>query len=249
MTYPLRVANPAVGAPLARVDGPLKVTGGARYAADNPVADFVHAVLVCSTVASGSVDRIDTGAAAGIVGRAAHPHRLSRRRSCPTTSSRVAFFGQPVAVVVAETLEAAVHGAALVEVRYTSGAQLTDIDAPQAVPQPGQQPEGLLARRSGRRVAHRRRRQRQPVRHRAQQPQSDGTALDRRALGRRPADRVGQGAVHRLGSAGAREGARRARRQRPRDLAVRRRRIRQCRPDLAASAVGVVRGHGRCGAR
>ena len=78
MTYPLRLPTAAVGVPLARVDGPLKVTGGAHYAADNPVPDFVHAVLVCSTVASGSVDRIDSKAAA----------RASRgaARSSPTSA-------------------------------------------------------------------------------------------------------------------------------------------------------------------
>ena len=44
----------------------------------------------------------------------------------PYDIRRVAFFGQPVAVVVADTLEAATHGAALVEVRYTPGVQLTE---------------------------------------------------------------------------------------------------------------------------
>jgi xanthine dehydrogenase YagR molybdenum-binding subunit len=135
VTYPLRVPTSAVGAPLTRVDGPLKVTGGARFAADNPVSDLVHAVLVCSTVASGSVDRIDTGVAARSPGvlRILSDFRAVK---LPYDISRVAFFGQPVAVVVAETLEAATHGAALVEVRYTAGVQLTDIDSPQAIPEP-----------------------------------------------------------------------------------------------------------------
>jgi xanthine dehydrogenase YagR molybdenum-binding subunit len=55
----------------------------------------------------------------------------------PFDIRRVSFFGQPLAVVVAATLEAATHAASLVEVRYSSQPQLTDIDAPQAVPQPG----------------------------------------------------------------------------------------------------------------
>ena len=140
MTYPLRVANPAVGASLSRVDGPLKVTGKARYAADNPVPDFVHAVLVCSTVAAGTVDRIDAKAATR------HPGVLRILTDfgavkLPFDTRRVAFFGQPVAVVVAETLEAAAHGAALVDVRYRPGAQLVNIDAPQAVRQPGSNPD------------------------------------------------------------------------------------------------------------
>jgi xanthine dehydrogenase YagR molybdenum-binding subunit len=135
VTYPLRAATPTVGAPLTRVDGRLKVTGAARYAADNPVPDFLHAVLVCSTVASGTVARIDSGTAAR------HPDVLRILTNfsgveLPYDIRRVAFFGQPVAVVVAKTLEAAVHGAALVRVSYQPSAQLTDIDAPQAVSHP-----------------------------------------------------------------------------------------------------------------
>jgi xanthine dehydrogenase YagR molybdenum-binding subunit len=135
MSYPLRITTPSVGAPMSRVDGTLKVTGGARYAADNPAPDFVHAVLVCSTVASGSVDRIDAVAAKrspGVLRVLTDFHGLK----LPYDISRVAFFGQPVAVVVAETLEAATHGAALVDVHYSSAPQVTDIDAPQAVPKP-----------------------------------------------------------------------------------------------------------------
>ena len=135
MSYPLRITTPSVGAPMSRVDGTLKVTGGARYAADNPAPDFVHAVLVCSTVASGSVDRIDAAAAKrspGVLRVLTDFHGLK----LPYDISRVAFFGQPVAVVVAETLEAATHGAALVDVHYSSAPQVTDIDAPQAVPKP-----------------------------------------------------------------------------------------------------------------
>ena len=56
----------------------------------------------------------------------------------PYDPRQIAAFGQPVAVVIANTLEAASHAAALVEVRYDSTASLTDIDAPQAVPEPGQ---------------------------------------------------------------------------------------------------------------
>ncbi|MDT5078934.1 MAG: xanthine dehydrogenase YagR molybdenum-binding subunit [Mycobacterium sp.] len=136
MTRPLRVANPVVGSPLTRVDGPLKVTGAARYAADNPVPEFLHAVLVCSTIASGAVARIDSRAATG------HPDVLRILTNfsgvdLPYDIRRVAFFGQPVAVVVAKTLEAAAHGASMVRVSYSQGAQLTDIDAPQAIPHPG----------------------------------------------------------------------------------------------------------------
>ena len=53
----------AIGQPLSRVDGRLKVTGAARYAADIPIADLAYAVIVHSTIASGRTVRIDTTAA------------------------------------------------------------------------------------------------------------------------------------------------------------------------------------------
>ncbi|CAM4141104.1 Xanthine dehydrogenase molybdenum-binding subunit [Mycobacterium basiliense] len=136
MTHAIPAPQAACGQPISRVDGPLKVTGNARYAADNQLPGMVYAALVCSTVACGDVVRVDTGAAlrhgdvlavftdfAGI--------KLS------FDIRQVAFFGQPVAVVVARTLEAAAHGVTLVDVRYSPRAHLTDIDSPQAVARPG----------------------------------------------------------------------------------------------------------------
>jgi xanthine dehydrogenase YagR molybdenum-binding subunit len=136
VTYPQRVSAPTVGVATSRVDGPLKVTGAASYAADNPVPDFVHAALVCSTVATGSVQHIDSGAASRSPG-VTHVLTDFGRVTLPYDIRRVAFFGQPVAVVVGDTLEAAMHGATLVKVSYAAGGSVTDIDAPQAVPSPG----------------------------------------------------------------------------------------------------------------
>jgi xanthine dehydrogenase YagR molybdenum-binding subunit len=140
MTRPFRAGAAVVGQPMARVDGALKVTGRARYAADNPAPGLVHAVLVCSTVATGRVGHIDSGPARR------HPRVLAvltdfTAVKLPFDPGAIAFFGQPVAVVVAETLEAATHGATLVNVRYVGAPQLTDIDAPQAIPQPGHSQE------------------------------------------------------------------------------------------------------------
>ncbi|MDT5191266.1 MAG: xanthine dehydrogenase YagR molybdenum-binding subunit, partial [Mycobacterium sp.] len=119
MTQPVRGPAPVFGQPVVRVDGPLKVTGQARYAADNPLPNLVYGVLVCSTVARGSVERIDGTTAL------AHPDVLRvltdfSAVKLPFDPRQVAFFGQPVAMVVASTLEAAVHGASLVDVRYES---------------------------------------------------------------------------------------------------------------------------------
>jgi xanthine dehydrogenase YagR molybdenum-binding subunit len=135
MTRPLPAAVTS-GQPVTRVDGRLKVTGKALYAADNPAPDLVYAALVCSTVARGSVQRIDPAAAVrdgGVLrvltdfGGVKLPYDI-RQVSC---------FGQPVAVVVGTTLEAAMHGAALVDVRYQPAPQLTNVDAPQADQKPG----------------------------------------------------------------------------------------------------------------
>jgi xanthine dehydrogenase YagR molybdenum-binding subunit len=47
------------GQPVTRVDGRLKVTGKATYAADHAIPDHAYAALVCSTIARGTVERVD----------------------------------------------------------------------------------------------------------------------------------------------------------------------------------------------
>src|SRR5436309_15483292 len=54
-----------VGAPMDRVDGRLKVTGGARYAAEFSAPRLAHGVLHQSTIASGRIRDLDTAAAEG----------------------------------------------------------------------------------------------------------------------------------------------------------------------------------------
>lgn len=128
MTRPVALVS---GQPITRVDGRLKVTGKAMYAADNPTKDLLYAALVVSTVSRGAVEHIDPSAAAR--------HRGVLRVitdfagvKLPYDIRQVSCFGQPVAVVVAETLEVATHGASLVVVRYRTAPQITDVDAPQA---------------------------------------------------------------------------------------------------------------------
>jgi xanthine dehydrogenase YagR molybdenum-binding subunit len=135
MTRPL-VLPGFTGQPLTRVDGRLKVTGQATYAADTAVPDHLHAVLVCSTVARGRVVSMDTAAALR------HPAVVRvltefNGVTLPYQPREIAAFGQPVAVVIANTLEAASHAAALVDVQYDGAASLTDIDASQAISEPG----------------------------------------------------------------------------------------------------------------
>jgi xanthine dehydrogenase YagR molybdenum-binding subunit len=136
MTQALPAALIVSGQPITRVDGQLKVTGKAPYAADNHIPGLLYAALVCSTVASGGIDHVNTGAAL----RQRDVLRVLTDftgMKLPFDIRQVSYFGQPVAVVVAATLEAAAHGASLVDVRYSTRPALTDIDAPQAVTKPG----------------------------------------------------------------------------------------------------------------
>jgi xanthine dehydrogenase YagR molybdenum-binding subunit len=137
MTHPVQAAAAVTGQPLARVDGRQKVTGTARYAADNPVADVLYAALVCSTVGRGTVERVD-GSAASRDPDVVRVIDNFAGVTLPFDPRNVVFFGQPVAVVVAKTIEAATHGASQVTVRYASAEQVSDIDSPRAKPQPGQ---------------------------------------------------------------------------------------------------------------
>lgn len=133
----------AVGAPLSRVDGRLKVTGKALYAAEHDVEGVVHAVIVDASIGRGRVTSIDTGDAEKQTGvlRVIHhgnaptlPYRDNAGSNNPPgrrlrvfQEDRVLFHGQPVAVVVASSLEAAQHGASLVKVRYDAERPSTDL--------------------------------------------------------------------------------------------------------------------------
>src|ERR1700744_4597310 len=101
-----------IGQPLDRVDGWLKVTGGAKYAAEFPVPDAVHAVLVQSTIAAGSITGFDLKEAQGMPGVLAiitpdNAGKLAHAAGPLLQNKDILFNGQHVAVVVAETLEQA----------------------------------------------------------------------------------------------------------------------------------------------
>jgi xanthine dehydrogenase YagR molybdenum-binding subunit len=58
----------AIGKPMNRVDGRLKVTGAARYSAEFPMENLVHAVLIGSSITRGTIKSIDTSAAEKLPG-------------------------------------------------------------------------------------------------------------------------------------------------------------------------------------
>lgn len=121
--------SPIVGSPVPRIDGRAKVTGAATYAADAEVRGTLHGFLLMSTVASGRITGIDTSDAersAGVIGvftwnmpRLARPEYISFLKGyIPLQNPDIHHSGQPVAYVVAETLEQAQHAATLVDVSY-----------------------------------------------------------------------------------------------------------------------------------
>src|SRR5437868_2033068 len=118
-----------VGAPMDRVDGRLKVTGGARYAAEFSAPRLAHAVLLQSTIASGRIKSLDTAAAERAPGVIAvityrnippmpRPSVPPAGESLPLLNPEIHYSGQNVAVVIAETFEQAEHATALIKIDY-----------------------------------------------------------------------------------------------------------------------------------
>ncbi|MFL6707064.1 MAG: xanthine dehydrogenase family protein molybdopterin-binding subunit [Massilia sp.] len=128
-----------IGQGLDRLDGRLKVTGGARYSAEHPLPRLAQAVIVQSTIASGSVASIDDSAARALPGVMVIMTYLNAPRlpapkpdagggtgappSAPAPlmqDATVKYNGQPVAVVVADTLEHARDAAQALKIRYVA---------------------------------------------------------------------------------------------------------------------------------
>jgi xanthine dehydrogenase YagR molybdenum-binding subunit len=123
----------AVGQPVSRVDGPLKVTGGARYTADIPLGAIVHAAIVYSTIANGRTMSIDAAAsekAPGVLAVLTHSNmpRMNPvawshlhpqgQTYLPLQDDQIHYAGQPVALVVAATLDQATYAGTLIKVAY-----------------------------------------------------------------------------------------------------------------------------------
>lgn len=145
-------SGPSIGEPLDRVDGPAKVTGQARYAAEFPAARTTYAVIVQSTIASGTLADVETTAAERLPGvlavmTPANAPRLPQQGQSAASppsgralsllqDTHVYYNGQPIAVVIAETFETATHAAHLVRARYRPTAGRVDMQAalPSAYP-------------------------------------------------------------------------------------------------------------------
>jgi xanthine dehydrogenase YagR molybdenum-binding subunit len=136
-----------IGQPLTRREGVLKVTGAARYAADNHPPGMLFAVLAVASIARGRVASLDIDAAKahpGVVEVMTHanrppladdpdhkPHPFAFKMEA-LQNDHVRYANQPIAVVIAETLEAATEGATLLNPRYEAEQAHVGLDAPDA---------------------------------------------------------------------------------------------------------------------
>ena len=131
------------GQPVPRIDARLKVTGAARYAADTPLANLAHAVLVTTDVARGevkSVDLTDARASRGVLAVLSYgdvdelqPPRYdsgSYTSLAPLQTHRIWHDGQIMALVVAETSQAAEAAAAKIKAAYVIEPASAELDSP-----------------------------------------------------------------------------------------------------------------------
>ncbi|RYF40346.1 MAG: xanthine dehydrogenase family protein molybdopterin-binding subunit, partial [Comamonadaceae bacterium] len=135
----------AKGDALMRVDGRAKVTGQARYAAEHVTPDMVFGVVVSSTIARGRITALHVDEAMAVPGTLevlSHLNRPHVRKLDlfykdmtapagspfkPFHSEGILYSGQPVALVVAQTFEAARYAASLVRVEYAQEPHETEL--------------------------------------------------------------------------------------------------------------------------
>ncbi len=129
--------EPVIGQPADRLDGRLKVTGGARYSAEFSPGRIAYAALVESTIPAGRIKTMDTTAAeraSGVLLVITHlnggklPYQSPKERPAvdPVSGDQlwvlqdaeVKFSGQPIGLVVAETQIEAEHAVSLIRVTY-----------------------------------------------------------------------------------------------------------------------------------
>jgi xanthine dehydrogenase YagR molybdenum-binding subunit len=135
-----------MGQPIPRYDAVAKVTGKAQYAADVALNSPAYAYLVTSSIAKGRIDGFDLDAARqvrGVIDIVTHENAEKLKEAKlfsnggyasttiqPLKSAEIAQEGQIVAIVLAETFEAARQAAHAVKVNYTVAIPTTTFDSP-----------------------------------------------------------------------------------------------------------------------
>ena len=151
----IRHKHGLIGTPVSRLDGPLKVRGAARFAAEVPLENMVYAALVYGTIPSGRIATLDTKAAEAAPGvvlvmtyrNAPRLNSPAVFGSTPTAAAasdlpimqddRLHWNGQPIAIVLAETQEQADYATSLIVATYAAEPSTTSFAAAKAAgPQP-----------------------------------------------------------------------------------------------------------------
>ncbi len=127
-----------VGTPLSRADGRAKVTGRARYTADTQIDELTYGIFAVSTISHGRLTRLSTveaERAPSVLKVLTHlnmprlqalSHPPAGQSYMPLQQDRSQYEGQPIALVVAETLDQALHAASLVRAEYAPESAVTD---------------------------------------------------------------------------------------------------------------------------
>src|SRR6202011_1898988 len=135
-TAQARQSDSPLGRDTPRVDGPRKVSGQAKYTSDFHFPGMLYGVPVEATIASGRVVKLDTAAAEKMPGVRAIFHRenigkifrstvgsgfegICEERRPPFEDDVVRYYGQYIALAVADTFEAAKAAADAVRATYT----------------------------------------------------------------------------------------------------------------------------------
>jgi xanthine dehydrogenase YagR molybdenum-binding subunit len=156
---PLIGASRVVGQPVSRVDGPLKVMGRARFAAEVPFENITYTALVYSNIPRGAIRILETGAARSAPGvllvmthentpklppqplMMADPKGAAGSSLPVMQDASIHWNGETVALVVAESQEQADYAASLVRVTYDSQPAATFFDVEKAH---AKEPEKIL---------------------------------------------------------------------------------------------------------
>ena len=147
----IRHKHGLIGASISRIDGPLKVSGRAAFAAEFPMPGLAYAALKYSTIARGRIAEIDTAAAEAAPGVALVMTYQNAPRLKPMPpfmtapkaaggddvpimqDDQIHWNGQPVALVLAETQEQADHAQSLIRVTYEAASDgVTFLEAAKA---------------------------------------------------------------------------------------------------------------------
>src|SRR5882757_5476120 len=142
---PENAQTSVIGKPQPRIDGPFKVSGTAMYASDFHFPDLLYAVPIEATIANGKIHKLDTAAAEKMPGVRAIFHRanigkifrsvlgkgmegICIERRPPFEDDLVRYYGQYVALAVADTFEKAKAAADAVRVTYSEDKPNVETD-------------------------------------------------------------------------------------------------------------------------